>query len=285
MVRLLSCVIGGFLVLPLGAGTSSIGVVKSPGEFRVDGATVRGNSTVFEGNVIESGAARSVVQLAGGQVTLLPQSRVRVFRDRAVLERGGSLLRGTHQGMEASAIRVIPSDANALVQVELGAQGSVTVAGQSGAAEVRGKGNVLLASLNSGTAFNFAPQAGSASGQVKVTGVLEMVDGHYFLTDATTKAKLELQGSDLAKYIGKTVMVGGAQIPGSTPSGGASQVVQVATIDVVNERRPAGGAVTQGNSGLSNGARYAIIGGVAVGGAVAGLAAAGVFSGTTVSQP
>src|ERR1022692_3246538 len=89
------------------ATSPSIGTIKSTGEFRVDGATIRGNSSVFDGNVIETEASRSVIELTGAQITLSRQSRVKVFRDRIVLEDGGGLVRnaGTHV-IEAATLRI-----------------------------------------------------------------------------------------------------------------------------------------------------------------------------------
>ena len=39
------------------AASASIGTVVAKGAFRVDSATVNGNATLFEGTVVESGAA------------------------------------------------------------------------------------------------------------------------------------------------------------------------------------------------------------------------------------
>ena len=50
---LISFVMTGCLVLLI-AGPASIGVVQSTGEFRVDGSAIRGNSTLFEGSVVET---------------------------------------------------------------------------------------------------------------------------------------------------------------------------------------------------------------------------------------
>jgi len=46
------------------AAPLSIGFIKSTGDFRVDGSTIRQNGTVFDGNLIETTAARSVIELA-----------------------------------------------------------------------------------------------------------------------------------------------------------------------------------------------------------------------------
>ena len=85
MSRILLCVILCGCLFALIGAAPSIGIIKSNGEFRVDGSAIRGNSTLFAGNLVETASARSVVQLAGVQITLLPDSRAKVFQDHTVL--------------------------------------------------------------------------------------------------------------------------------------------------------------------------------------------------------
>jgi hypothetical protein len=63
-------------LLAVVSGGPSIGFVKSAGEFRVDGSAIRGNGTVFEGALVETTTARSVIQLAAPR---LPLRRIRGF--------------------------------------------------------------------------------------------------------------------------------------------------------------------------------------------------------------
>jgi len=79
----------------------------------------------------------------------------------------------------------------------------------------------------------------------------------------------ELRGSDLAKLVGKTVQITGSLVPNGNPASGATEVVQVASAT----------PVSGGSGGHSGFKTAAIVGGVAVVGTVAGLAAAGSFSG------
>src|SRR5882724_9464475 len=84
--------------------TSSIGVVKSNGEFHVNSSALRGNGTVFDGSLLETAASRSEVQLSNGtRVTLTPESRAKLFRDRAILEKGSSEVKNTGK-YEVSAL-------------------------------------------------------------------------------------------------------------------------------------------------------------------------------------
>ena len=274
------CIAGSLFVL---SAASSIGFVKSTGEFRVDGAAVRGNGTLFDGNLIETAAARSVIRFADAEVTLAPESRARVYRDRTVLEKGSGFVRdGARHVIEAATLRIVPSARDSVVQVEITSPTYVTVATRNGAAEVRNSSGVLTASLLPGMAVAFNPQAGAAAA-IKMTGYIKFKDGAYFLTDETTNVTVQLMESpDVIKYVNVECDITGSSIPDSKPAGNASQLVSTVTVVPV-KRRKAGayipGGTAAAHTGLSGTAIGAIIGGVAAGGVIAGLAAAGTFSG------
>ncbi len=277
MIRFLVSLLVGGCLLVVTAATGSIGVIRSSGDFRVDGSMVRGNSTVFDGNTIETTTSRSVVQLDAAQITLGPDSRARVYRDRTILEKGAGLLRdaGTHV-FEAASLRIAPAAGDAVIQVDVEGPSRISVSARSGGVLVRNSGGDLVASLRAGSELEFDTQAG-ASTAVKIRGVVELRNGNYFVTEATTHVTFQLQGPDLAKYVGKLVTITGSAIPGATPLGGASQVVQAVSIQPVATGAAAGAAGAAATG--SHVAAIAIIGGVAVGGTVIGLAAVGSLSG------
>jgi hypothetical protein len=295
MFKYMLCLFAAGSLLVVSAASPSIGFVKSSGEFRVDGSAVRGNSTIFDGAVVETTAARSVIQLANAQITLSPDSRVRVYHDRTVLEKGsGSVRDGASHIIEAATLRIAPSARDSVVQIDLTSLSHVTVGARGGPAQVRNSSGVLTASLLPGMALAFNPQAASTAA-VKVIGIIEARDGAYLLTDETTKVTVQLlEGPDVIKYAGKKVEVTGSSIPGASPLGGASQLVRAVTIKPVGDKRKiaaavgaagtgagaaAAGAGAGAAAGLSGAAVAAIVGGVAVAGTVGGLAAAGTFSG------
>jgi len=282
------CVPGTLLV---SAAPASIGFAKSPGDFRVDGSAVRGNGTVFEGAVVETADARSVIQLADAQITLAPESRLRVYRDRAVLERGsGSVKEGVHYVIEAATLRIAASAQASIIQIALTGPMALTVGARGGAAEVRNSSNLLTASVLPGMALAFEPQQ-AASTELKLTGVVESRDGAYFLTDETTKVTVQIEGANVSKHVGKMVQITGSSVPNANPAGGASQLVRIVAIKQVAAGSAAAagsggaGAGAGAGTGLSVAAIGAIVGGVAVAGTLGGLAAAGTFSGSTVSRP
>ena len=266
MKTLLALLVTGGLSLSI-AASSSIGFVKSNGTFRVDGSTIRGNSTLVEGNVVETSEARSVVQIGGVQIALFPDSRAKLYRDHAVFQKGSGVASSADKYViEANVLRIAPATKGSIVQVEMRDNTTVAVAASIGAANVRNAAGVLLANLRPGEALAFDSKAGAAEA-LAISGVLQEKGGEYFLTDATTNVTVELQGPDLAKYVGKKVDVTGSTIPNANAAPGASQVARVVSIKPV-----AGG-------GMSGTALGIIIGGVAVGGTLAGLGAAGTFSG------
>jgi hypothetical protein len=271
------------------AAPASIGFVKSTGDFRVDGSTIRQNGTVFDGNLIETATARSVVELASVEITLSPDSRAKVFRDHTILEKGTGVVKETGSHIiEADTLRITPSAKDSVVQVDVTSPSSVTVAARSGSAEVRNAAGVLVASVRPGLALAFGSQAGAATA-FDATGVEEFKDGKYFLTDTTTHVTVQLEGTDLAKYVGKCVEVTGSIIPGTTPPAPATELVEVAGVKSGSCHTGAGAGAGSGaavKGGLSTLAKVAIIGGVAAGGAVVGLASAGTFSSkTSASTP
>jgi len=302
MLKYLITLSAAFPLMLVSATPPSIGSVKSTGEFRVDGSTVRGNGTVFEGNLVETASSRSVIQLADAQITLSPNSSAHVFRDHTVLEKGSGFVKdGAHHMIEADTLRIVPSTAGSIVQVEINGPSRVTVGAQGGSAEVRNSSGVLTASLLPGMSLAFNPRA-AASSAVKMTGAIESRNGAYFLTDETTKVLVQIESPDVAKYVGKRVEITGSSIPDATLVGGASQLVRAVTIKQVSAKGKAGAAAAAGAgagaaaggaaaagagaaaagaaAGISAVAIGAVVGGVAIAGTVGGLAAAGTFSST-----
>jgi len=241
-----ACLITGCLLLLTGAPTS-IGTVRSQQQFRVNGSEIHGNSTLFEGDVVETGGARSIVQLADGQLTLMPASRARVFHDHTVLEQGSETVSAAQrQSVEAVSLRIAPAVRESVVRVEISAPNRVSVAAQGGAAEVRNSSGVLVASVRSGMALAFDPHAAGAS-TFMAAGKLESRDGKFYLTDQNTAVRYELRGPALADHAGQSVKVAGAGIPEAAVAAGVSQAIRVATIETAAYAPQAGaGGPAQG---------------------------------------
>jgi len=276
--------------------TSSIGVVKSSGDFHVNSSALRGNGTVFDGSLLETAAARSEVQLSNGtRVTLTPESRAKLFRDRTVLEKGSSEVKSAgNYKVSALGMTMTPESKGTVMQIAMNQPRRVSVSALGGAVEVRSAAGMLVARVMPDTALEFDPQAGASTAS-NLTGCLEAVSGKYFLTDETTNVKVEVQGNGVEKAAGSRVKMTGATIPGETPAGGAAQLVSATDITKVGscKKKVAAGAAAGGGAagatagggaaagGLSAGAIAAIVGGVSVAGAVVGAKAAGVWGGSS----
>jgi hypothetical protein len=272
----------------------AIAIAKAQGEFRVDQATVAGNSSVFEGSVVETGVVRSEVLLGrGGSVLLTAVSRGRVFSDRLVLEQGQAEMNNTAAySVETHSLKVTPETAGSRVQVGLTTANNVRVAAAGGTANVRNGQGILIARVMPGAALEF--QTAGAPSEFKISGVLTVSGGKYFVVDETTHVKVEVQGDNLQRMVGKHVAITGTVLSGQAPAGGATVVIRVGSISAVAALAGAGAGVGAGAGGVAGGAAggaaaagvasggiglgtVAIIGGVAVASTVGGLYSAGVI--------
>ena len=280
-------------VVAISAAPSTIGTVRSVGDFRVDGSVVRGNSTIFDGDVIETAASRSVVQLNSVQLTLAPESRAKIYSDRTVLEKGTGMLRdAAGHVFEADELRIAPAAKDSVVQVDVKSTSRISVYAFAGSAQVRNSSGLLIASLNPGMALEFdTPGQGGGNTAVTITGMVTTKDGIFFMKDQTTNVIAQIKGmnKDLFKLVGKRTEITGSIIPDATPVAPATEVVAIVKSRIVGGALPAA-AATAGAAGaagaaagLSTAATVAIIGGVAVGGTIGGLAAAGTFHSTSTS--
>jgi hypothetical protein len=264
----------------LSAAPSSIGIVRSYGEFRVDGAAVRGNSTLIAGDVVETMAMNTTINLGATEVTLLPESRAALYTDHTTLQRGTTLLRGaSSHALEAGNLRVVPTAAHSLVEVGYSDRKLITISAHAGAANVFASSGELLASLNPGGSLSFDPSptgtSGSGSGQASATtgltvqGKLTTQGGKYFVTEGGKTYEITSTTVNLAQYVGKVITATGSV---ASSTGGVS-VVSVASIAVASA------------GGMSTGAKTGIVIGAIVAGTFIGLGAAGTFSGESTSTP
>ena len=243
-------------LVSLAASPSSIGFVVTSGQVQVDGAVVRGNSTLFQGNVVRAGDATSDLMFPGGANLLLqPGSTVTVFRDYGVLEDGSAVQRGQH-ALVADGLKVSSLSSQGAVFVDVQDKSHLKVTAQNGAAEVRNSAGVVVARLEAGKALSFTVQASpqnststppqqnptpAEGGQAAPPGGIQLTlhgilrkdhpgrYGHFLLTDMATNVTYELQGPDLDDLVGASVEVTGSTYDTAAASG-ASKVMSVSDI-------------------------------------------------------
>jgi hypothetical protein len=230
------------------AAPSNVGFVVTNGEVRVDGSAVRGNSTLFQGSLVQADTATSDLIFPGGSNLLLqPDSAVRVYREYAVLQSGTAIQRGSH-GLVADGLRFFSLSPQGSILVGMKDASHLEVTARGGPADVRNTAGTLVAHLEPGRAFTFslqdaqqAPAApvfgiGSQAQQITVRGFLRKDHagryGHYLLTDVTSKTTLELQGPGLEDLVGAAVEATGT-IYDTQPAEGASKVLSVADVHQV----------------------------------------------------
>ena len=289
---------GTLILLALGAlsslpaWNSAIGSAIANGGFQVDHARVWGNSTLFDGSIIETASAPSQLQLIGGaQVRLAADTRATVYQKKLILESGyGQVESAPGYEVEVRSLRVSGSW-DAITRVKLEGDGKVMVAALRGAVRVTNSTGVLVATIETGKSLDLEPQAAGASAPTKVTGCLLEKAGKAIVVDQTTSVVLELRGTDLEKEIGNRVEITGVaeNSPASVP--GASQLIRVAGLKVVGKggcssvAKKVGATAGAGAATGIGAGTIAVIGGVAAAATVGGLAAAGSLPGQSQSQP
>lgn len=268
-------------MLSVSGAPSSIGIVRSYGEFRVDGAAVRGNSTLMAGDVVETMAMNTTINLGGTEVTLLPESRAALYTDHTTLQRGTTLLRGaSSHALEAGNLRIVGTSPHSLLEVGYSDRKLITISSHAGAANVFTSSGELLASLNPGGSLAFEPASGasdSGSGQatantgVTLKGKLTKKNGAFFLVSDDGKIyEITSTTVNLAQYVGQVISVAGSIV---TTAAGVTTVAAASVAAV---------AIATG-AGLSAAAITGIVIGISAGATVGGLAAAGTFSSPAVS--
>ena len=279
--------VGGLIGLP--AANTAIGLAVTNGSFQVDHSRVWGNTTLFDGSIIETAKASSQLQLNGGVgMRLAAESRARVYRRRLVLEYGyGQLESAVDYEVEARSlhISVAAPDTVARVRVENGH--NVLVAALRGAVRVTNASGVLVANLEAGRSLTFEPQAAGAAAPTRASGCVLEKSGKIILVEQITNVVLELQGAGLESEIGNRVEITGIAetVPPTVP--GASQVIKVAGVKRLSKGGCASVAKKVGGSAAAAGAGAGAAAGAAAGtgaataaGAAGAATAAGIGAGT-----
>jgi hypothetical protein len=277
------------------AAPPAIGIVTASGHFTLDQSQVWGNATVFEGSVVETGAASSEIALrSGAKLQLAKDSRARILSDRVVIEKGiGQISAPDSFEVNAGNLRV---HSTGRLRVSVG--DNVEVASLAGSARVSSAAGILLAAIPAGRTMEFTPQA--ANGVVTRTGCLLFKNYHFIIQDENTQEVVELNGQNLAAQVGNRVQIAGTassakpavniatlvvNVSNVTPKSSGGCLSVASTLNAQTEMPPANASQpavdTPKSGGLSTGAKVAIIVAIAGGGAGAAIALAGKKSSTS----
>ncbi len=210
-----------------------IGVAVSQGGFQADDSRVFGNTTVFDGTLVQTAEASSRLQLnSGARIELAINSRAKVFERRAALEQGiAELASSLGYQLEARTLRISPIDSKSIARVKLEGEKQVLVAAVNGRVRVSTGGGLLVANLAPGKTLLFTPQAAQAE-TFQVSGcLLQTKTGQFLLVDPNQT--VELRGSGLEKEINNRVEVAGTSFRSAVATPPATQLIQVDRIKQV----------------------------------------------------
>jgi hypothetical protein len=260
------------------AGTVSIGTASARGDMRVDSYLVKGNATLFDGSVVETGQATVDLRLGKGtEITMATASRGTVYNDRLVLQRGQSELTASSSfQLEANGLRVTPNEPNSRGVVSLMAGNTVEVASLNGSFGVTNDHGVLLAHVRPGRMVSFAMEGGGDSTTFSGVGMVSFENGQYYLETGENE-KYVLTCKDLKKYVGDKVFVFATMQPSSAQTGGVTPTLCVKSIEING-----GGGGGGGGGGMSQGTKW-IIAGVAVAAGVG--VGVGIYEANQTSKP
>ena len=250
------------------AGTVSIGTASARGDMRVDSYMVKGNATLFDGSVVETGQATADLRLEKGtEIRMATGSLGTLYRDRLVLQRGQTEFASNSFQLEAIGLRVTPNEPNSRAVVSLRAGNTVEVAALNGSFGVANIQGALLANVHPGRVVSFAIQASdkpqpTSSGKPQPTsitgeGMVTFENGKYYIT--IEDVAYEVTCRDLKKYVNTKVVVTGIL------SDVGTKTLCVHSI-AIN-----GAGVAGSGAGMGTGESLLIVGGIAAAGAGIGL--------------
>ena len=229
------------------AGTVSIGTASARGEIRVDNYSVKGDATLFDGSVVETGKASASLHLdKGTQITLSTASRGTLYRDHIVLQQGASELAPAKSfQLQADGLHVSPNEPNSRGVVTVKTGNTVEVASLSGSFGVSNDHGIMLANVLPGQPISFAMQGNPNSAEFSGVGLVTFENGTYYLvTDMNVKYVLTCKDSH--RFVGNKVVVTGT-LQGAVEGSGTTSLC-IKSMDV------------NGPSGMSNGKKWLIAG-------------------------
>lgn len=251
------------------AGPVSIGTASARGDMRIDSYMVKGNATLFDGSVVETGQATADLRLGKGtEITMSTSSRGTLYFDRLVLQQGASELEASNSfQVEANGLRVTPKEPNSRGVVSMKTGNTVEVAALNGSFGVTNPDGVMIANVRPGVPVSFAiqtasdpAQAGGGPTSFSGVGLISFEDGHYYFT-SSTDVKYEVVGKDFKKYVGAKVVISGTLESNGTPTVNATSVSPVVSVK----------SIAINGAGRSKGAIFLISGVVVAAGVGAGV--------------
>ena len=190
---------------------------------------------------METGQASADLRLGKGtEITMSRDTSGTVYSDHLVLQHGrGELAATSSFRLDANGLHITPlsSGSRGLVSVPDGK--TVEVAALTGSFGIVDADGKMLGNVVPGKALHLALQAGpDGPGSPAATGttfsgagmVSEDSRGNFYIYIAAEGKFYQITGDNLAGFVGKSVTVTGTVVAGSTPAGGAVEVVSISQI-------------------------------------------------------
>jgi hypothetical protein len=208
----------GYAAVPV-----SIGILVTDSPALIDGTPVRGNSTLFSGNVVKADSAASSLWFAdGSSLVLQPGSQVRVFRDHSVLERGTVTQIGSgRRELIADGLTIASLSEHGTVAAAWRDSSHVEAVAENGPAEVRSPAGQLVARLSPGEKLSFTIASVAQQDEqqapppptgppIIVNGILRQEpEGEYKITNDTDGVEYIVEGSIPGNALGASVQIKG----------------------------------------------------------------------------
>jgi hypothetical protein len=245
----------------------------------IERAPVDGSGNLRDGSMVRSAASPARIRLSNGNsATLAAHSRARVYTHRILLEEGQVLATSAGYRAEAMGFQAVPSGTQPQTLLAV-LDKQVQVSAVRGSATVTDGKGVTIARVPAGRALSLEPSSAATEGQADFTGVLRRERSGFILKDDVTNLEVELRGTGLERHVGSRVHATGRA---DISKDGKTQIVLVSRLmgaqDAPPQDRPPGGNRPDPEprrTGMSNGAKVAIIAAVAGGAAVGVIAATG----------
>jgi len=136
----------------LWASAVSLGSVVAQGQLRIDGHTVQGSGTVFDGTMVETGSeSQSTADLRlsnGTRITLHNNSYGALYQDHFVLLRGeANMVTPSSFRVEVSGLVIKSSEPATSESIAIGPEGAVSVLARTGQLQIVGDNGQVLAQI------------------------------------------------------------------------------------------------------------------------------------------
>ena len=247
-MKLIAVVMLFCMITDAEAASTAIGTANARGDIRVNGYLIRGDVTLFDGEVVETGKASATLRLHKSlEVTLSTNARATLYRDRLVMQRGSSQWTGSSTfPVEVNGVFVTATSPGSRGLVSIDSEKKAEVEAISGDLRISNSEGLLIAGVRPGIPISLAAPQVAAPGTVPTQGPIPMtlygtlskVNGHFFLSlpKPDLGVVYELRGGNLDKLVGKEVLVKGTAVLGVMPGAGAP--ASVITVTAASEILP-----------------------------------------------